>query len=654
MPPKPAKPAKPRITKMVLQRMLNAARAFRELSDVPSVALPTSFATEADARAALVDTTLHEAHHAFLRPIAAGAHGDLTLHALDLHGGTPGIVEDGAGGQVRVFRQTLAAPDPASEPTKVRAVRRPGVLRVAASMAQLEERRAAAAVERRDRPKRAKGEAPKPKPAKVAAPSEPTHEPAVGDLGAAPKRAKKTKAATAAPAEQPTARPTEGDAPDDSADPAPGDAPGAAPRSADPATDAVAAADPKTAKRRRAKPAVPPVETTVTITSESLASEHSLYECPTSWVQRLRVLGDDAEALQPDLSAAVTRGHPSDALRLIVGPPGTGKSVRLIELAAERARSGETRVLLTAPTNLAACDLYRRLVEAAPDLSPVLAMRAERVVGAWSDRLAAGRHDPESAEADAARLVVATASTVTLACMRRAAPFECILVDEAGLLDEVSTWCLLRSATTELVLCGDPAQLEALVSEPGRALAYGRSMFRRLLELSYPAERLKIQRRMHPEIAALAIQRFYPQLETDYSPPLVGGGDWPAELLGLKMIESEGAEEASGTSWINRWEARRGLQAATELRGALPARSSIVLLVPYAAQADLCRRTCPQGVEVATVDSFQGREADAVVLLMVRSGPRGFWQAEGRVCVALTRARHHMTVVASREWALGG
>jgi len=651
MPPKPAKPTKPRITKMVLQRMLNAARAFRELSDVPSVALPTSFATEADARAALVDTTLHEAHHAFLQPIAAGAHGDLTLHALDLQGGTPGIVEDGAGGQLRVFRQTLAAPDTASEPTKVRAVRRPGVLRVAASMAQLEERRAAAAVERRDRPKRAKGEAPTPKPARAAAPAEPTHEQAVGDLGAPPKRAKKTKAA--APAERPTARPTDGVA-GAAPDPASGDAPGSDVATDAVATDAVAAADPKTAKRRRAKPAAPPVETTVTITSESLASEHSLYECPTSWVQRLRVLGDEAEALHPNLSAAVTRGHPSDALRLIVGPPGTGKSVRLIELAAERARSSQCRVLLTAPTNLAACDLYRRLVEAAPDLTPVLAMRAERVVGAWSDRLANGRHDPESAEADAARLVVATASTVTLACMRRAAPFECILVDEAGLLDEVSTWCLLRSATTELVLCGDPAQLEALVSEPGRALAYGRSMFRRLLELSYPAERLGVQRRMHPEIAALAIRRFYPELTSDYSPPLVGAGDWRAELLGLRVIESEGAEEASGTSWINRWEARRGLEAAAELRGALPARSSVVLLVPYAAQADLCRRTCPQGVEVATVDSFQGREADAVVLLMVRSGPRGFWHAEGRVCVALTRARHHMTVVASREWALGG
>ena len=47
------------------------------------------------------------------------------------------------------------------------------------------------------------------------------------------------------------------------------------------------------------------------------------------------------------------------------------------------------------------------------------------------------------------------------------------------------------------------------------------------------------------------------------------------------------------------------------------------------------------------------RVVSAVVLLMVRTGARGFWHAEGRLCVALTRARHHMTVIASDEWALG-
>ncbi|KAM7271853.1 hypothetical protein ACFE04_031067 [Oxalis oulophora] len=54
------------------------------------------------------------------------------------------------------------------------------------------------------------------------------------------------------------------------------------------------------------------------------------------------------------------------------------------------------------------------------------------------------------------------------------------------------------------------------------------------------------------------------------------------------------------------------------------------------------------GVEVATIDSFQGREANAVIISMVRSntlGAVGFLGDSRRMNVAITRARKHVAIV---------
>jgi superfamily I DNA and/or RNA helicase len=48
------------------------------------------------------------------------------------------------------------------------------------------------------------------------------------------------------------------------------------------------------------------------------------------------------------------------------------------------------------------------------------------------------------------------------------------------------------------------------------------------------------------------------------------------------------------------------------------------------------------GVEVSTVDGFQGREKEVIIISMVRSNPRGeigFLSNEKRMNVAVTRAK---------------
>ena len=81
----------------------------------------------------------------------------------------------------------------------------------------------------------------------------------------------------------------------------------------------------------------------------------------------------------------------------------------------------------------------------------------------------------------------------------------------------------------------------------------------------------------------------------------------------------------------------------------------IGVLTPYSAQVSLItkllRGTYP-AVEVNTVDSFQGREKEAVVFSLVRSNDKnevGFLKDERRVNVAVTRPRCHLCVVGDAE-----
>jgi superfamily I DNA and/or RNA helicase len=93
-------------------------------------------------------------------------------------------------------------------------------------------------------------------------------------------------------------------------------------------------------------------------------------------------------------------------------------------------------------------------------------------------------------------------------------------------------------------------------------------------------------------------------------------------------------------------EARRLLS-----RGVAP--TEIAVIAAYSAQArrlrELLRAERAAGIEIGTVDGFQGREKEAVIVDLVRSnesGEIGFLANTRRMNVALTRARRFLLVVA--------
>ena len=90
----------------------------------------------------------------------------------------------------------------------------------------------------------------------------------------------------------------------------------------------------------------------------------------------------------------------------------------------------------------------------------------------------------------------------------------------------------------------------------------------------------------------------------------------------------------------------RQVQALLEA-GSLP--HELAVIAPYAAQVRLLRDQLRiDGLEIDTVDGFQGREKEAVIISLVRSntkGEIGFLGDTRRMNVALTRARRKLIVI---------
>ncbi|KAL3901094.1 MAG: hypothetical protein SGPRY_012336, partial [Prymnesium sp.] len=167
---------------------------------------------------------------------------------------------------------------------------------------------------------------------------------------------------------------------------------------------------------------------------------------------------------------------------------------------------------------------------------------------------------------------------------------------------------------------------------------------------------LLVQHRMHPSISLFPSITFYEgalvdgvtALERESSP-----FPWPgAEPLAFySMAGPEERPSLSRTSYANTREAQfvSSISARLLESGVDPA--DIAMITPYSGQRRVIRSLLPlvlARTEVDSVDSFQGRESDYVIISLVRSNPHGLGGFVGdprRLHVALTRARRGLVLV---------
>jgi predicted DNA helicase len=241
--------------------------------------------------------------------------------------------------------------------------------------------------------------------------------------------------------------------------------------------------------------------------------------------------------------------------------------------------------------------------------------------------------------------------------------FDVAIIDEACQSIEPGCWIpLLRC--DRVILAGDHCQLPpTIVSHEAAQQGLGISLFERLVDrYETPiARRLTIQYRMHQSIMEFSSNEFYDgQLVADDSVrehrlcDLPGIATTPLTEAPLEYIDTAGASfdeqlEPDGESRLNRQEATLVVNKVRQLLECGVDACDIGVITPYAAQARLLREAAsPFGIEIDSVDGFQGREKEAIIITLVRSntqGDIGFLSDVRRMNVAMTRARRKLIII---------
>jgi superfamily I DNA and/or RNA helicase len=244
--------------------------------------------------------------------------------------------------------------------------------------------------------------------------------------------------------------------------------------------------------------------------------------------------------------------------------------------------------------------------------------------------------------------------------------FDTVVVDEATQApDPIALVALARAARA--VLAGDPCQLPPTVVDPEAARAGLASTFFERVAAGAAGEAalrlLTVQHRMHATIMAFPSERMYGgRLEAApavaaHTLEELGVAPDPARPGPLVFIDTVGtgwSEERAedDPSTHNAGHAERTAEEARRLlaRGLAPA--DLAVITPYDAQVRLLRGLLAAeraaGLEIGTVDGFQGREKEAIIVDTVRSNERhelGFLADVRRMNVALTRARRFLLVL---------
>jgi ATP-dependent RNA/DNA helicase IGHMBP2 len=412
-----------------------------------------------------------------------------------------------------------------------------------------------------------------------------------------------------------------------------------------------------------------------------------------------------ADHFNPEQQAAIALCEQSLDVALVHGPPGTGKTTVLVELIRRAAARGE-QVLACAPSNLAVDNLVERLADKGLDcvrlghparvLASVLEHTLEEKAKAHpdaeiardlvkqalqlkreaskkeqrraSDRFSAARSQEREArqlfaearaKEDSAERDVLSRAQVVLATLtglesgvvgqRR---FALAVIDEATQAVEPAAYLAMLRAD-RVVLAGDHLQLPPTVlAQEAGALAI--SLFERLQKLAPQAMvTLLLQHRMHEQIMHVPSRLMYGGKLRAH--PAVANRALDLKPLQIIDTAGRGFEEETPEGSDSKRNPGEAKLCAAEVQGLIALGvplTEIAVICPYDAQGQLIRSLIPNeveaGLEVDTVDGFQGREKDAVIVSLVRSNDRselGFVADLRRLNVALTRARKKLIVI---------
>eukprot|EP00003_Mantamonas_plastica_P033454 TRINITY_DN95_c0_g1_i8.p1 TRINITY_DN95_c0_g1~~TRINITY_DN95_c0_g1_i8.p1 ORF type:complete len:790 (-),score=260.73 TRINITY_DN95_c0_g1_i8:572-2941(-) len=391
-------------------------------------------------------------------------------------------------------------------------------------------------------------------------------------------------------------------------------------------------------------------------------------------------------------------------LTLIQGPPGTGKTVTsttIVHHLVNQKSGNKNKVLVCAPSNVAVDQLAERLHATGLKVVRLAAKAREDIMsnvdflclhnmvrdvdlfnGQLQQLFAKKEGQGELTRAEEKKLIklreatekeiIMAADVICCTCVGagdkrlKDFTFRQVLIDESTQATEPECLIPLVKGSKQVVLVGDHCQLGPIVMCTTAAKAGLRqSLFERLVLLGEKPVRLQVQYRMHPCLSEFPSNTFYEgtlqngvTMNDRVFPNMTF--PWPVMDKPMFFYNVSSPEEigSTGTSFLNRGEAMAVLDVVNLFfeEGATPDQIGVVTpyegqrshVVTTMAQRGTLRQALYKEIEVASVDAFQGREKDFIILTCVRSNDKsgiGFLKDARRLNVALTRARYGVVVI---------
>lgn len=388
---------------------------------------------------------------------------------------------------------------------------------------------------------------------------------------------------------------------------------------------------------------------------------------------------------------------------LLTGPPGTGKtSMALRYIVLEELTDTNASILLTAYTNRAVDEICAMLCDTHLDFLRIGSRGScdPRYTHFLLDE--ALRHQPTlkamKQKITQAHIIVATTATLlSRSQLLQARTFTLAAVDEASQILETGIIGLLAQNIRRFVLIGDHKQLpavvqqqpqESLIIEPElNALGFQdcrESLFQRLLRQQAHDPRthgtLQRQGRMHPDIARLSCQMFYPkeniqpvplphQKETTLNytiPPQ----DQLDQLLATRRVIFLPAQPGKDNTTSPKASAAEAdiaadicKRVARQYGDNFDPDRTIGIIVPYRNQITMIRRRLhtlqiphADQISIDTVERYQGSQRDVIIysftatqaqqldFLTANTFTENNITIDRKLNVAITRARRQLII----------
>ncbi|CAL5401989.1 unnamed protein product [Camellia sinensis] len=412
---------------------------------------------------------------------------------------------------------------------------------------------------------------------------------------------------------------------------------------------------------------------------------------------------------------AISKALSSKNIFLLHGPPGTGKTTTVVEIILQEVKRG-SKILACAASNIAVDNIVERLVphrvklvrvghparllpqvlDSALDAQVLrgdnssLANDISKEMKALNGKLLKtkdknSRRDIRRelktlSKEERERQVLAVADVIkssdvvlmtligALSRKLEGTSFDLAIIDEAAQALEIACWIALLKVRDHLQL---PPTIQSVEAEKK---GLGRTLFECLADLygDEVTSMLTVQYRMHELIMTWSSKELYnskieahPCVAAHMLYDLEGvkksSSTEPTLILidiaGCDMEEKKDEEDST----MNEGEAEVAITHAKRLVQSGVQASDIGIISPYAAQVVLLKMMRSnedklKDMEISTVDGFQGREKEAIIISMVRSNSKeqvGFLSDRRRMNVVVTRARRQCCLVCDTETVTG-